>query len=235
MSFFPRKKKHSEPPSTSALATGSGLASSSRVTQQQQFPTNSQSQSHLQSPQEKQQSQPVCPWSAHAPPFGQSPSPFLRNALALSTSATAAGELFLFGGYVQRSGSPSNDLNVFSTRDFSTTLLQTSGDIPSPRFAHRAVLTSTTLLIWGGVTDSSDQNAQNQSMDNSFYLLNLGTSDLFYANTPPADQSFLRYSIARVDPHRARWSRARLSFIPYHDVGRFQDLRLWWLVRQQVS
>src|SRR5712691_7937826 len=58
--------------------------------------SQSQSQSHLQSPQGKQRSQPVYPWSAHAPPLGQSPSPFLRHAHALSPSATAAGELFLF-------------------------------------------------------------------------------------------------------------------------------------------
>jgi hypothetical protein len=179
--FSSRKKKHFETASTPAP---SGLASS-QVTQQLQFPTNSQSQSqsHLQSPQEKQQLQPVCPWTAHAPPFGQSPSPFLRNSLALSMSATAAGELFLFGGYVQRSWSLSNDLYVFSTRDFSTTLLQTSGHIPSPRYAHRAVLTSTTLLIWGGRTDLSGQNARYQSNDDSFYLLNLGTSDLFHVKT----------------------------------------------------
>ncbi|KAF8499857.1 hypothetical protein F5888DRAFT_1921663 [Russula emetica] len=169
--FSPWKKRHSEAPSTPAPA--SGLASY-QVTQQLQFPTNSQAQSHLQSPQEKQQSQPVCPWSAHAPPFGLSPSPFLRHFHALSTSATAAGELFLFGGYVHSSQSPSNDLYVISTREFSTTLLRTSGDVPSPRYGHRAVLISTTLLIWGGVrTDSSDQNAQTQSSDDSFYLLNL--------------------------------------------------------------
>jgi hypothetical protein len=72
---------------------------------------------------------------------------------------------------------------MISTRDFSTTLLQTSGDVPSPRLGHRAVLTSTTLLIWGGRTDFSDQNAQNPSNDDSFYLLNLGTSDLFHVNT----------------------------------------------------
>jgi hypothetical protein len=182
MSFFSRNKKHSSAPSTSAPASGPGLASSQVSTQQLQFPTNSQS--HLQSPQEKQQSQPVGPWSAHAPPFGQSPSPFLRHAHALSTSATIAGELFLFGGCVHRSRSPSNDLYVFSTRDFSTTLLQTSGDVPSPRYAHRAVLTSTTLLVWGGRTDVSNQNARNQSNDDSFYLLNLGTSEPFSCQDP---------------------------------------------------
>jgi hypothetical protein len=180
-----RKKKHSEASSASAPASRLPL---SQVAQQLQSPTNSQS--HLQSPQEKQQSRPVCPWSAHAPPFGQSPSPFLRHFHAHSTSANAAGELFLFGGYVHRSRSPSNDLYVISTRDFSTTLLQTSGDVPSPRYGHRAVLTSTTLLIWGGSVDFSYQNAQNQNNDDSFYLLNLGTSDLLMSRPAPADQSF---------------------------------------------
>ena len=170
MSFF-RKKKHS--PSNSGPANA--LASQSQARQQPQFPTKSQSQSR--SAKQTQQSQPVCPWSAHAPPSGQSSSPFFRNAHSLSTSATAAGELFLFGGYVHRSRPPSNDLYVISTRDFSTTLLQTSRDIPSPRYGHRAVLTSTTLLIWGGTTDSKDQ-----SDDDSFYLLNLGTS-LFHIKT----------------------------------------------------
>jgi hypothetical protein len=170
MSFFSRKKKHSEAPSTVTL-----VPASSQVTQQLHFPTNPQSQSH----QEKQQSQPVYPWSAHASPFGQSPSPFLRKAHALSTSATPAGELFLFGGYVHKSKSPSNDLYVISTRDFSTTLLQTSGDVPSPRYGHRAVLTRTTLLTWGGEMGSGDQSVRNQSYDDSVYLLDLGMSDLF--------------------------------------------------------
>ena len=173
MSPFPRNKKHSESPA-------SGLASS-QVTQQMQFCTNSgtQSQSHLQSPQENQQPQPVYPWSAHAPPFGQSPSPFLRNAHSLSTPATADGELFLFGGYVHSSRSPSNDLFAFSTRDFSTSFLKTRGQAPSPRYGHRAAFTNTILLVWGGITNSGDQKSQNQGKDDSFYLLNLGTSGTF--------------------------------------------------------
>jgi Galactose oxidase, central domain len=202
-----RKKKHS--PSTLALASH-GLASSQVVTQQPQFPTNSQSQSqsqshsHLQSPQEKQQSQPVCPWFAHAPSFGQSQSPFLRDAHALSPSATASGELFLFGGYEHRSRSPSNDLYVISTRDFSTTLLQTSGDVPTPRYGHHAVLTSTsTLLSWGGKTKHGDQIRQNQAHSGSLFLLNLGTSDLLLSRPTPADQNFFHTSI----PVLREWTR----------------------------
>src|SRR5258707_6228436 len=76
------------------------------------------------------------PWSAHAPILGRSPSPFPRGAHALSTSATATSQLFLFGGYSLRTKSPSNDLYVISTRDLSTTLLATSGDVPCPRFGH---------------------------------------------------------------------------------------------------
>jgi hypothetical protein len=40
--------------------------------------------------------------------------------------------LFLFGGYAHASETPNNNLYVMSTRDFSSTLLQTSGDVPSP-------------------------------------------------------------------------------------------------------
>ena len=230
MSFFSRKrkKKHSEAPSTSTPA--SGLASS-QVTRQLQFPTKSQS--HLQSPQVKQQSWPLCPWSA----FGPSSSPFFRGFHALYPTATVAGELFLFGGYVHSSESPSNDLYLISTRNFSVTHLQTSGDVPSPRYGHRAVLTSTILLIWGGWTGFSDQKTKNHSNDDSFYLLNLGTSYLLMSRPVPADQSLLYSSIARMVPRHARhdqWSRARWSGPSYHDAGRFQAFRIWWLVRQEV-
>ncbi len=120
-------------------------------------------------------SQPVNPWSAHALPLvGQSPSPFPRYDHALSTTATATGELFLFGGYPHNS--PSNDLYVFSTRDFSTALLRTSGETPSPRGGHGAALTSSHLLVWGGLTNFGGKNMQNQDHDDSLHLLNLGMS-----------------------------------------------------------
>ncbi|SRR6266436_3227462 len=92
-------------------------------------------------------SRPVYPWSAHASPLGHSAPPFPRYSHALSTPATATGELFLFGNYAH--GSSHNDLCMFSKRDFSTTLLQTGGETPG------ATLTSTLLLVWGGVTKFS--------------------------------------------------------------------------------
>ena len=73
------------------------------------------------------------------------------------SSATAAGELFQFGGSVR--SRKSSDVYVFSTRDFSTTLLQSRGDVPAPRLAPCSALT---LLICGVVTNVvDDQNAPN--------------------------------------------------------------------------
>jgi len=170
-------------------------------------------------------SQPVNPWSAHAPQLGKSPSPFPRFDHALSTTATATGELILFGGYAH--GSTQNDLYVFSTRDFSTTLLQTSGETPSPRGAHGAALTTTHFLVWGGWTSSENVQTQGHD-DDSLYLLNLGMSDLFMSRPAPADQSFLPSSIARVDPRCGQWARALRSLLPYHDFGWFQAFRFRW-------
>ena len=123
--------------------------------------------------QSTQQPRPVCSWSAHAPQSGPSPSLFPRHGHTLTATATAAGELFLFGDRVHDCAS--SDLYVFSTRDFSTTPLQTSGEVPTPRATYGAALIGTTLLICGG-TDISDQNVLNHD---SLYLLNLGTSRSF--------------------------------------------------------
>jgi hypothetical protein len=131
-----------------------------------------------------QQPRPVCSWSAHAPQSGLPPLPFPRCGHTLTATATAAGELFLFGGWVH--GRASSDLYVFSTRDFSTTLLQTSGEVPTPRAAYGATLIGTTLLICGGA-NFGDQNVLNHD---SPYLLNLGTSDLLMSSPRPADHIF---------------------------------------------
>ena len=172
---FPRKELPSNPPANS-------LASQS--TQQQpprQQPYPAKSQSH----QQNYKPQLVCTWSAHTTQSGPSPSLFPRNRHTLTATATAAYKLFLFGGY--ESGPSSSDIYVFSTQDFSTTILKTSGKVPTPRTAHSATLIGTTLLICGGKVGASDQNV----LDNdSLYLLNLGTSDIFMSSLTPADHSF---------------------------------------------
>ena len=128
--------------------------------------------------QSTQQPQPVCTWSARASQSGQS-----RSGHTVTATTTAPDELFLFGGYLH--GHASSDLYVISTRDFSTTLLQTSGELPAPRYGHGAALTSTTLLICGGIGDHYD------ALDfNLLYLLNLGTSHLLTSSLTPVDHSF---------------------------------------------
>jgi hypothetical protein len=128
----------------------------------------------------KLQPGPVCTWSAHAPQTGSSSSAFPRYGYTLTATATAVGEFLLFGGCTH--GRASSDVYVFSTRDFSTTLLQSSGEVPTPRSAHGAALICTTLLICGGYDGVSN--------DDSVYLLNLGTSDLLMSSPTPADHSF---------------------------------------------
>ncbi len=130
--------------------------------------------------QSTQKPRPVCTWSAHAAQSGRSKSPFPRNRHTLTATATAAGEFLLFGGdiSIHSDDRPSSDLYVFLTRDFSTTLLKTSGEVPSPRFALGAALIGTTLLICGG-TGSSDENLLSHS---SIYLLSLGTSHILMSS-----------------------------------------------------
>jgi hypothetical protein len=160
--------------------------------------------------QSTQQPRLACTWSTHVPQSGPSPLPFPRDRHALTTTATAAGELFLFGGYER--GCASSDLYVSSTRDFSTTLLQTSGEVPRPRYAHGAALIGTTLLISGGKTKSGDQNVLNHD---SLYLLDLGTSDPLMSSPTPADRSF---ALQHRKSGPALWSmvpdRALVTIIP---------------------
>ena len=152
MPLFSRKKRHEplNPPPANGLAS--------------------------QSTQQPQPVLPVCTWSAHAPQCGPSPLPFPRSSHSLTKTATAAGEVFLFGGFIgHMHRCASSDLYVFSTRDFSTTLLQTSGEVPTPRAGHGAALIGTTLLICGGTSGFGDQDVL---IYDSLYLLDFGMSDL---------------------------------------------------------
>ena len=190
----PSKSSTEKPPSPLNSARANGL-SRSPVTQQQQVPIRSLSQSNSPSPQQKQRSrQPICPWSARTPLLSDWPDlPFVRDNPALSTTATTAGELFLFGGYIHNSESASNDLYMISTRNFFTNRLTTSGDVPNPRYGHGTALTSTVLLVLGGrVTSMTRMRRKKDGHDNALYLLNLGTSDLLMSRPTPmaADQNF---------------------------------------------
>ena len=111
----------------------------------------------------------------------------------MTATATAAGEFFLFRGFIGHAHRRAScDLYVFSpslfsTRNFSATLLQTTGEVPTPRAGHGAALIGSTLLICGGNTDFGEQYVLNHD---SLYLLDLGTSDLLMSSLIPADHSF---------------------------------------------
>ena len=154
-----------------------------------------------QPPQEPRRGEPS-PWSVHhlnllpptflsksAPPSKLSPPPFPRFGYALSATASATGELFLFGGYVD--GSARNDSYAFLwwelSATLSATLLHTSGEVPSPRLRHAGARFGTVLLIWGGATNISDQGEISGPYDDSLYLLNIGTSNLLISRPTLAD------------------------------------------------
>lgn len=163
----------------------SNLPHADGVIEQSTEQVPSPSESHLPSPQRDQQSRDVYPWSVRhlnllppnllskdAPPPGLSPLPFPRYGPALPATATATGELFLFGGLAH--DSRSNDLYIFSVGNDSVNLLQTSGDVPSPRVGHASALVNDVLLIWGGDTNTGLEEEPNKPQDDSLYLLNIG-------------------------------------------------------------
>jgi hypothetical protein len=92
-----------------------------------------------------------------------------------------------------------NDLYMFSTRDLSATLLQTSGEIPSPRVGHASALVSSVLLVWGGDTNTGGQVVPNERQDDSLYLLNLGLSAVCSLKCAGLISVYCT-SLARVDP-----------------------------------
>ncbi|KAI0830545.1 hypothetical protein BC628DRAFT_1336597 [Trametes gibbosa] len=106
-----------------------------------------------------------------APPTSPSPSPFPRYGHALPVNATTSGELFLFGGLVRET--VRNDLYLISVRDLSATLLQTTGEIPSPRVGHASALVGSVLIVWGGDTKTNSKSKPGDKQDDGLYLLNL--------------------------------------------------------------
>lgn len=106
------------------------------------------------------------------PPTSPSPPPFPRYGHALPATATASGELYLFGGLVREAAR--NDLYLFSTRDLSATLVQTAGEIPSPRIGHASAIVSSVLIVWGGDTKTDPMSDPTEKQDDGLYLLNLG-------------------------------------------------------------
>ncbi|KAG7098999.1 hypothetical protein E1B28_000885 [Marasmius oreades] len=110
------------------------------------------------------------------PPSQPSPSPFPRYGHALPATANGSGDLYLFGGLVREQ--PKNDLYTINVRDLGVTLVQSAGDIPSPRVGHACSVVSNVLIVWGGDTNAQGAGAANGQgaggrLDDGLYLLNL--------------------------------------------------------------
>ncbi|THV06018.1 hypothetical protein K435DRAFT_711984 [Dendrothele bispora CBS 962.96] len=159
------------------------------VVQQQRLPGSPSPQTPNASQQP--QNRPSFPWSARrlvlhtpqvlnkpgvVPSTNPSPSPFPRYGHALPATATASGELYLFGGLVRESAR--NDLYQFNVRELSATLAQTNGEVPSPRVGHASAIVSNVLIVWGGDTKTDPKLVpQNGAQDDGLYLLNLVTRE----------------------------------------------------------
>jgi hypothetical protein len=170
------------------------------------------SQSHIHTQQDQaEQPRPICPWSERYLSIlsFSSPSQFPQPGRALTATATASGELFLLGGFPPSTGSrhsAHNCLHMFSTRDLSVTLLQTSGEAPSPRFGHASALVRDDILIWGGATNTGDRGEFRRKgpHDNSLYLLNLGKLNLLISRPTLAYESF--FTLQNRGSGLASWS-----------------------------
>jgi hypothetical protein len=54
-------------------------------------------------------------------------------------------------------------------------LVQTTGEIPSPRVGHASAVVSNVLIVWGGDTKTDPKlGPQSGAQDDGLYLLNLG-------------------------------------------------------------
>lgn len=141
----------------------------------------------------QEQTRAVYPWSKHrlilphpvlhlepgvAPHGEPPPSPFPRHGHALSMTATATGDLWLFGGLVN--GIAQNDLYMISTRNMAATLVGTRGDTPSPRLCHASALLGNIFIVWGGDTSSNQEPQQTGVYDVGLYILNLGKDIIHY-------------------------------------------------------
>ena len=52
-------------------------------------------------------------------------------------------------------------------------MLQTTGEIPTPRVGHASALVGSVLIVWGGDTKSNNKSNPGDSLDDGLYLLNL--------------------------------------------------------------
>ncbi|CAE7114077.1 unnamed protein product [Rhizoctonia solani] len=137
-------------------------------------------------------------WSEHtleitAPACG---SPHARTGHSVVSSET--GEIFIFGG--SERGKCRNDTWVISLSKDSdpgpgskddlkdtrlmASLLETTGEAPSPRVWHQSVVAKGRLIVWGGLL--SNERSSHTPTDNSIYSLSIATRHWTKLDIQPA-------------------------------------------------
>lgn len=118
-----------------------------------------------------------------------------------------------------------NSLYHLSRRDLSLTLLETRGDIPSPRREHASALVGNMMIVWGG-RDETDE-----LLDNGLYLLNIGPCSPLGILGMIADHRVYRESkVAQAAASRCQTSDALGSY-----DGRLGQYAccIWWAGKAQ--
>jgi len=166
----PQQQQRLQPRESSPNDTSAPNSAPPTTTSSQPRPTYPWSQRKLILPPPVTFPKPGVP-----PPTTPSPSPFPRYGHALPSAATASGELFLFGGLVREQ--VRNDVYLISTRESSATMLQTTGEIPSPRVGHASAFVGSVLIVWGGDTKTNGKSKPGDGHDDGLYLLNLSSRE----------------------------------------------------------
>lgn len=110
-------------------------------------------------------------WITSESSFALSSSPFPRHGHSVAVKGMAAAEeVYLFGGVAN--GELRNDVFLLPGSNMSASLVQTAGDVPSPRYGHTSGMIGSVMVVWYG-SNLATTRVEGE-LDNGLYLLNLG-------------------------------------------------------------
>ncbi|KDN35663.1 hypothetical protein RSAG8_11406, partial [Rhizoctonia solani AG-8 WAC10335] len=122
--------------------------------------------------------------------------PLPRVCHSSSMVSSASGDIFIFGGVVDDQATndtwaikmpgdsdlPLGPRGSPAGMRLTASLVETTGDAPSPRIGHQSALANGRLVVWGG----QDNHPNISPEDNSIYSLNISTHHWTKLDTQPA-------------------------------------------------
>ncbi|ORY76628.1 hypothetical protein BCR37DRAFT_361630 [Protomyces lactucae-debilis] len=126
---------------------------------------------------------PQYPWSSRKL---SNLNPFPRYGHATNALAGKEGGIYIFGGLVKEHAKA--DLWIIETAGLQASQVATTGDRPSPRVGHAALLVGNAFIVFGGDTKQNGDNAGGDN-DENLYLLNTSTKLWSVANVTGARPS----------------------------------------------